>query len=174
VEKITYCIHRTEYPWGLSQKILPAAYFVSLKICPAAHIFREMFFFIIWGCISFEVLYSVYQYISNYNDSNSNTEWSQRHNLYQTAFIKVSNNEPFFNSNLLRYKLHNIISIPKQFIRKNMTKHSDYFVWKDTSERVARRCDDTVDMKRVNSCVLKSLFLEGVERWATKEMAPKP
>ena len=28
---------------------------------------------------------------------------------------------------------------------------SDYFVWKDTSERVARRCDDTVDKKRVNS-----------------------
>jgi len=46
----------------------------------------------------------------------------------------------------------------------NMTKHSDYFVWKDTSERVARRCDDTVDKKRVNSCVLKHLFLKGVEQ----------
>jgi len=45
-----------------------------------------------------------------------------------------------------------------------MTKHSDYFVWKDTSERVARRCDYTVDKKRVNSCVLKHLFLEGVEQ----------
>jgi len=45
-----------------------------------------------------------------------------------------------------------------------MTKHSDYFVWKDTSERVARRCDYTVDRKRVNSCVLKHLFLEGVEQ----------
>jgi len=45
-----------------------------------------------------------------------------------------------------------------------MTKHSDYFVWKDTSERVARRCDCTVDKKRVNSCVLKHLFLEGVEQ----------
>jgi len=40
----------------------------------------------------------------------------------------------------------------------DVTKHSDYFVWKDTSERVARRCDDTVDKKRVNSCVLKNLF----------------
>jgi len=31
------------------------------------------------------------------------------------------------------------------------------------SERVARRCDDTVaiEKKRVNSCVLKHLFLEG-------------
>jgi len=46
----------------------------------------------------------------------------------------------------------------------NMTWHSDYFVWKDMSERMARRCDDTVDKKRVNSCVLKHLFLEGVEQ----------
>ena len=46
----------------------------------------------------------------------------------------------------------------------DMTKHSDYFVWKDTSERVARRCDYTIDKKRVNSCVLKHLFLEGVEQ----------
>jgi len=29
---------------------------------------------------------------------------------------------------------------------------------------VARRCDDTVDKKLVNSCVLKLLFLEGVEQ----------
>jgi len=27
----------------------------------------------------------------------------------------------------------------------DMTKHSDHFKWKDTSECVARRCDDTVD-----------------------------
>jgi len=40
----------------------------------------------------------------------------------------------------------------------DVTKHSDYFVWKDTSERVARRCDDTVDKKQVNFCVLKYLF----------------
>jgi len=31
-----------------------------------------------------------------------------------------------------------------------MTKYSVYFVWKDTSERVARRYDYTVDKKRVN------------------------
>jgi len=29
---------------------------------------------------------------------------------------------------------------------------------------VARRCDDTVDKKRVDSCVPKHLFLEGVEQ----------
>ena len=42
-------------------------------------------------------------------------------------------------------------------VNSTVTKYSDYFVWKDTSERVARRCDDTVDKKRVNSCVLKHL-----------------
>jgi len=52
----------------------------------------------------------------------------------------------------------------------DMTKHSDYFVWKDTSERVARRCDDTIDKKRVNSCVLQHLFLEGFEQ---PKMSPK-
>ena len=46
----------------------------------------------------------------------------------------------------------------------DMTKHSGYFVWKDTSECVARRCDDTVDKKQVNCCVLKHLFLERVEQ----------
>ena len=29
---------------------------------------------------------------------------------------------------------------------------------------MARRCDNTVDKKQVNSCVLKHLFLEGVEQ----------
>jgi len=55
---------------------------------------------------------------------------------------------------------------------KDMTKHSGYFVWKDTSERVAWRCDDTVDKKRVNSSVLKHLFLEGVEQ--SKKSPKKP
>jgi len=39
------------------------------------------------------------------------------------------------------------------------------------SARVARRCDDTVDQKQVNSCVLKHLLLEGVEQpkiWSKK------
>jgi len=49
-------------------------------------------------------------------------------------------------------------------VNSTVTKYSDYFFWKDTSECVARRCDDTVDRKRVNSCVLKHLFLEIVEQ----------
>jgi len=52
----------------------------------------------------------------------------------------------------------------------DMTKHSDYFVWKDTSERMAWRCDETVNKKRENSCVLKYLFLEGVEQ---QKISPK-
>jgi len=46
----------------------------------------------------------------------------------------------------------------------DVTKHSDYFIWKDTSERMVRHCDDTVDKKQVNSCVPKHLFLEKVEQ----------
>jgi len=107
------------------------------------------------GCISFEVY--VYKYISGENDSNSNAEWSQRHNLYQTAITQVSNNKPLVKSNLLRYKSRNTISIPKQFIRNNPSTQIS-FVWKDTSERVARRCDKTIDRERGNSCVLKHLF----------------
>jgi len=67
-----------------------------------------------------QVFYSVYQFISSENDLNSNTEWSQRHNLYQKVITKVLNNKPFVKSNLLRYKSHNTISIPKQFIRNNV------------------------------------------------------
>jgi len=43
-------------------------------------------------------------------------------------------------------------------VNSTVTKHSDYFVSKDTSERVTPHCDDTVDKKRVNSFVLKYFF----------------
>ena len=43
-------------------------------------------------------------------------------------------------------------------VNSTVTKHSDCFVWKDMLERVAWRCDDTVDRKRMNSCQLKHLF----------------
>ena len=47
-----------------------------------------------------------------------------------------------------------------------------YFVWKVTSERVAQRCDDIVDKKRVNSCVQKKPLFGGSR--ATKKIAQKP
>ena len=53
----------------------------------------------------------------------------------------------------------------------NVTKHSDYFVGKDTPGRVARRCADTIDKKQVNSCVLKDLFGGS---GATKNVAKTP
>jgi len=80
-----------------------AFYFIKNLACGACFS-QEIFFLIIRGCISFEVFYFVYQYISGENDSNSNTESSQRHNLDQTVITKVSNNKPFVKSNLLRYK----------------------------------------------------------------------
>jgi len=51
-------------------------------------------------------------------------------------------------------------------VNSAVTKHSDYFVWKDRSERVAqaRRYDDTADKKRVNSFLLKLVYFEGVEQ----------
>jgi len=73
--------------------------------------------------MSFQVSYSVYQFSSSENDLNSSTEWSQRHNLYQTVITKVLNNKPFVKSNLLEYKSHNTIAIPKQFIRNNVCQH---------------------------------------------------
>jgi len=48
-------------------------------------------------------------------------------------------------------------------VNSTVVNHSDYFVWKDTSYYVARRCDDTFDWKRVNSCVLITPLLQGVE-----------
>jgi len=139
-KKITYCIYRTEYPWGLSPKIRPAAHFLYKSFGVAFH-------------LNFLILSTIYQYISGENDSNSNTEWSQRHNLCQTVITKVSNNKPFVKSKQ---------SLPQRYlyvgVNSTVTKHSDYFVWKDTSERVARCCDDTVERKRVNPCILKHLF----------------
>jgi len=78
---------------------------------------RRIFFIQIFvkpRCIWFEDFYNVYQFIGGENDSNSNTEWLQRHSLYQTVIMKVSDNKPFVKSNLLRYKSYNTISIPKQ------------------------------------------------------------
>jgi len=56
-------------------------------------------------------------------------------------------------------------------VNSTLTKQSDYFASNDTSERVLRRCDDTVDKKRVNSCVLKYLFGGS---WVTKKIAKTP
>jgi len=57
-------------------------------------------------------------------------------------------------------------------VQSKVTKQSDHNVWKDTSERVARRCDDTVDKKRVNSSVPKHLFLERVEQLKISPKTP--
>jgi len=61
---------------------------------------------------------------------------------------------------------------PKAY-SSDVTKHSDYFVWKNTTGRMARRCDDTVDKKRVNSCVLEHLFLEEVESLSVDRLNSK-
>jgi hypothetical protein len=143
---------------------------------------RRIFFtqiFLKQGCIWLEISYSVYQFIGGENDSNSNIEWSQRHSLYQTVIKKVSKQilcqikpleiqiaQHHFNSKTVYKKQRTAGGMPHlKPTDFDLTKHSDYFVWKDTSERVARRCDDTVDKKRVKSCTITTLFGES---WATK------
>jgi len=56
-------------------------------------------------------------------------------------------------------------------VNSTVTKHSNYFVWKDMSERVTPHCDDTVDKKRMNSCVLN--FLKGAEQPKNRQKPPE-
>jgi len=68
--------------------------------------------------------------------------------------------------------------LPRRYVcvgyQLNSDQHSDYFVWKDTSERVTRRCDDTVDKKRVKFCVLNLLNTPFGGSWVTKKIAKNP
>jgi len=66
----------------------------------------------------------------------------------------------YFNSYSLRILLgQNRLSLNGMYmwdVKSTKTKHSDYIIWKDTSEHVARCCDKNW----VNSCVLTHLFWE--------------
>jgi len=54
-----------------------------------------------------------------------------------------------------------------------VTKHSDYFVWKDTSERVAGRFDDTSWQEATEFlCIKTPVFFW--ESSATKKIAKTP
>jgi len=84
---------------------------------------------------------------------------------------------PKMDSAITSYKLN--IGQDLTYSKQSMTLetarsvHSDYVVWKDTSEQVTRRCDDTVDKihkTRVNFCVLKHRFGGS---WVTKKSPPK-
>jgi len=57
-------------------------------------------------------------------------------------------------------------------VNQTATKHTDYIVCKDTPKRVTRRCDDAVDKKRMNSCVLKYFFCQWREV-STQKNRPK-
>jgi len=120
---------------------------------------QKSFSLIIVLCIWFQVFYSVYQFIVSINYSNSNAQWLQQRNLYQTVMKKVSNNKPFVQPNLVRYKSHNTISILKTLKTTyvNRGNMNDITITRFASIGVDRCCDDTVDKKRVNSCVLKHL-----------------
>jgi len=59
----------------------------------------------------------VYQFIGIENESNFIT---MAQFVKKKAMKKVSSDEPFVESNLVRYKSHNTTSILKQFIRKDI------------------------------------------------------
>ena len=69
---------------------------------------------------AFDFKFRILQLIGIENNLNSNTEWSQQHNLYETVIQEVSNENPSVKSNLLRYKSNNTNPIPRQFIRNNV------------------------------------------------------
>jgi len=69
--------------------------FCFVENLPAAH--YKKIFLNLSVMHFFQVSYSVYQFIGGENDSNSNTQWSQRHNLYQTLMQKLSNKNPLSN-----------------------------------------------------------------------------
>ena len=98
----------------------------------------------------------------------------------------MSNNKSFVKSNLLEIQIAQHHFNSKTFYKKqrttggmphlkpidlDMTKHSDHYVWKDTSERVVRRCDDTVEQEASEFLCTKTPLLE--ESWATKNMNKK-
>jgi len=56
-------------------------------------------------------------------------------------------------------------------VNSKVTKQSDHCVWKDTSERVVRRCDDTVEQEASEFLCTKTPLFE--ESWATKNMNKK-
>ena len=113
--------------------------FCFIKIWPAAHFFHNFFLNRDAFDLKFRVLST------------------------SSLAVKIMIAQHHFNSKTVYKKPPTAGGMPKP-TDFDMTIHSDYFVWKDTSERVVRRCDDTVDKKRVNSCVLKHLFLEEVEQ----------
>ena len=110
---ITYYIKRTEYPLGLSQKsglrriLFDRSCLRRIFFNKKSALRRILFMQSLLKprCIWFEVSYYVYQFIGGENDSNSNTEWSQRHSLYQTVIRQVSNNKPFVKSNPLEIQI---------------------------------------------------------------------
>jgi len=116
-----------------------------------------------WQWKEFQLQYWVI--ITTWFVPNSNWESVKWQTLCQIKPVEIQIAQHHFNSKTVYKKQCTTGGIPHpKPTDLDMTNHSDYLVWKDTSERVARRYDYTVVKKRVNSCVLKYLFLEGVEQ----------
>jgi len=114
------------------------------------------------------ILSTIYQYISGENDSNSNTEWSQRHNLYQTVITKVSNNKPVVKSKQ---------SPPQRYLCVGCQLNSDQVLWLLCLKgHVRARCSTLLRhrCKEANEFLCtKTPLLEGVEQPKTSPKNPR-
>ena len=123
----------------------------------------------------FRVFFFSYRFIGIENNWNSNTQWSQRRNLYNTAMKKSSNNKPFVKSNLVRYQSKNQNSIPKQNNVRQLTGTCTVSTqqWPSTQitsfqqTRQSKRLDNTIDKERSSSL----LFFEGVQQNPPKTLS---
>jgi len=105
--------------------------------------FYKIFFEIIPWCIWFQDSYSVYQSIGGVNDSKYNTQWSQRHNLFQTIMKKVPNNKPFVKSSLVGYKSHQNSLWKTTYVN---SRNMNIIITRLVSIDGARCCNDTADL----------------------------
>ena len=176
-----------EYPSGFSQKsfkCLPAAHFFHKKILLAAHVFHWTIFFLIFlCCICFQVSYCVYRFIDSQNNLDSNTQWSQRHNLYKTAMKKSS-------KTFCQIEPHEIWSDGReQTTLKNKEVLSDVCMcrvstqqWLSTKITLFERTHQSagldavttpVDKEQVHFCVLQHLCLREFNNKGNRPKSPE-
>jgi len=77
----------------------------------------------------------------------------------------MSNNKPFVKSNLLKYKSHNTISIPKEFIRNNvqqgdcLTQSLQIWTWPSTQITLFERTRQSAWLDAVTTLLIRSEWI---------------
>jgi len=135
-----------------NKSALRCLFFIQNLTCGACFSY-QIFFLIILGCNWFEVSYSVYKLKECENDSRGAFKRNASLDIIWITRRDRDGGEQRTWINRVSLKDMHVWGV-----NSTVTKHSHCFVRKDTSERVTQRCDDDVDKKRVNSCVLKLLL----------------